>query len=236
MLLVRRSEPVERSGALAAGALVGGGLVLILALVAGGIDDLITRNVIVLWLPALFVLAGGFGARRAGALGLLGAAVLCCVGVAAAVGVAVEGNLERPDWRLVARAVGPPPATGAPGVGRAILIQHQGTLLPMSLYLRGLRRVHRPGALVSELDVIAISTPYDPFCWWGAACNPYPSKLPSTLAIAGFHVAGPVERINQFSLLRLRASTPTRLTPHAVARSLTTTTFGRDELLVVPPA
>ncbi len=45
-------------------------LVLNLVLVAMGVDDLITRNVIAILIPATVMLAGGPGARRAGLTGL----------------------------------------------------------------------------------------------------------------------------------------------------------------------
>ena len=114
-----------------------GGLVLNLILVAGGIDDLITRNVITMWLPAAVMVAGGSRgtacrrARRAGH----GRAVRG--GLSAAVGVATERKLQRPDWRGVARVLGVRPAPGPHG--RAILVQHYRDLLPLSLYLPGLR-------------------------------------------------------------------------------------------------
>jgi hypothetical protein len=210
-------------------------------MIAAGIDDVITRNLLALWLPALFVVAGGFGARRAGVLGLLGAAVFCSVGVAAAIGVAADRKLERPDWRAVAHAIGPRPlavsgALPAQQAGRAVLVQHYRNLLPLSLYMPGLRFVKGRGAQVSELDVISISSPRDPFCWWGAACNLIPSPTPTAFPIKGFTISGPVEHIHQFSLLRLRAAKPTFLTPHMVARALTTTPYAWDELLVQPPA
>ena len=110
VLLATRSDPGERRGALVAGGLALGGLVLMLVLVAGGVDDLITRNVIALWPPAAILVAGGLGARRAGWLGLGAAAVLCAAGIVGAIGVATEQKFQRPDWRVVARVLGGPPS------------------------------------------------------------------------------------------------------------------------------
>ena len=59
-------------------------------LILAGVDDVITRNLIVVLIPLIVLVAGGLGARRAGVLGLTGAApLLCAVGVIATIGVAV---------------------------------------------------------------------------------------------------------------------------------------------------
>ena len=233
-LLCLRATLAERRAAALLGGLAAAGIALELALIAAGTDDLITRNVITLWLPLGCMVSVGLGTRRAGILGLSYAAALCAVGLVAAIGVAVDRKLERPDWRPLAAAIGPRPPAGA--AGRAILVQHYRTLLPLSLYLPGLRFIRGPGALVGELDVVAISSPQQNACWWGAACNLIPSELPRSVPIAGFRIVGPPQHIHQFSLLRLRARSPVRLTPRAVSAALTTTTLRRDELLLEPPA
>jgi mannosyltransferase len=229
-LLWWRGGQEERRGARLAGGLAVAGALAMLALLAAGVDELITRNIIVLWLPLALVVAAGLGASRARALGLAGAAVLCATGVVAVVGVAVDRNLERPDWRLVARALGPPPAHA----GRAILIQHYAVLLPLSLYQPRLRFIRRGGALVDELDVISIRSPQQVACWWGAACNLIPSQAPASLPVPGFHVVGE-QHIAQFTLLRLRAATPVYLTRQMVSRALTTSGLRHDGLILQPP-
>ncbi|MGH2894506.1 MAG: glycosyltransferase family 39 protein, partial [Solirubrobacteraceae bacterium] len=125
----------ERSGALVAGGLALAGFALSLVLAAVGFDDLITRNIIALWLPAALLVAGGLACGRGRALGVAVLAALCAIGVTAALGVAADRNLQRPDWRYVARILGPAhPAPARVGggslsgggpadvVGRAILI------------------------------------------------------------------------------------------------------------------
>jgi hypothetical protein len=230
VLLLVRSDGLERRAALAVGALAVGGLVLNLVFVAGGIDDLITRNVIALWVPAAVLVAAGLSARRAGALGLAGAAALCTVGLVAAVGVAADRNLQRPDWRAAARVLGP---RAGPGVGaRAILVQHYRDLLPLSLYLPGLKFWPRHRAVaVRELDVVSISAPRVALCWWGAACNLSPTHMQASYSIPGFRVMWR-RRALQFTVLRLVSSTPVVLSQAAVSRALTTTTLRRDELLI----
>src|SRR5260221_6525184 len=137
-------------------------------------DDWIPRTVVVVWRRWAVVVAMGLGGRRAGLLGFGGAAPLCAMGIVAALGVAVDRKLERPDWRGVAGTIGPRPPAGA-GADRAILVQHYRTLLPLSLYMSGLRYASKRGAVVNELDLVAIRSPQQPACWWGAACNLIPS-------------------------------------------------------------
>jgi 4-amino-4-deoxy-L-arabinose transferase-like glycosyltransferase len=238
-LLWWRGGRGERRGALLAGGLAVAGAVGMLILVAAGVDDLITRNIIVLWLPLALVVAAGLGSARW--LGPAGVAVLCVSGIVATVGVDTNRELERPDWRPVARAVavvGVAAGTSraaAPVAGRAILIQRYRTLLPLSLYLPRLRFMPRRGALVDELDVIAIRSPQQNACWWGAACNLIPSRLQSSYPVPGFRVAGE-ERILQFTLLRLRAARPVHLTREIVSAALTSTDLRRDTLILQPPA
>jgi hypothetical protein len=230
VLLALRSDDTERRGALAWGALAVSGLVLNLALIAVGIDDLITRNVIALWLPAALMVAGGLGARRAGLVGGAAAAVLCATGVVATAGVAFDRGFQRPDWRGVARVLGARPA---PNVGpRAILVQHYRDLLPLSLYLPGLRFWPRHGAVaVRELDIISIKAPRVSLCWWGAACNLTGTRMQRSYPVAGFHELWR-HRAYQFTVLRLVSSTPIALTPGVVSRALRTTRMRKDEFLI----
>jgi len=228
VLLATRSDPIERRAALGAGALALGGLVLNLVLIAGGVDDLITRNVIPLWMPAAVMVAGGLGARRSRIPGTAGAVVLCVAGLIAAVGVATESKFQRPDWRVVARALGPAPAGG---VTRAILVQHYRDLLPLSLYEPGLRFMLRGQASVRELDVVAIDAPRVRLCWYGAACNLSGSRMQSAYPIPGFRELWR-RRANQFTIMRLVADKPVLITRRDVAQALRATTLGRDELLL----
>jgi mannosyltransferase len=234
VLAVTRTAPMERRGALLAGGLALAGLVLNLVLVAAGIDDLLTRNVLAIWMPAALAVAGGFGAARARILGTAAALALCALGVVASVGTARDRNLQRPDWRVVARALGTHPLrAAAAGGGRLILIQHYRDLLPLSLYLPDLKFMRGRGAAVSELDVVSFTSPPSAgFCWWGSACNLWPSRMQSSYPIRGFHAVGR-KHVNQFTVLHL-VSTGGRVfvTPKEVARALRTTNFRSDELLI----
>jgi hypothetical protein len=229
-LLAFRADRIEQRRALAVGALAADGLLLNLLLIAVGIDDLITRNVIALWLPAALFVAGGLGCRRSGALGIAASAVLCVIGIVAVFGVAVDRKFQRPDWRAVGRVLGARPA---PGVGaRAVLVQRYRNLLPLSLYVPGLKFWPLRGTpSVTELDIVSISAPRVNLCWWGAACNLSGSQMQSSYALAGFHVLWRRQAF-QFSVMRLVSPTPVALTRAEVSRALTTTRFGRDELLI----
>jgi hypothetical protein len=227
VLLATRSRRGERHGVTLAGlALAGFGLDL--ALVAVGIDDLLTRNVIVLWMPAALLLATGLAVREAGWAGIAGAAILCAIGVAAAVDVAYDRNLQRPDWRGVARVLGAPPTAGAGG--RAILIQHHLELLPLSLYLPHLSVLHGTPR-VAELDVVSFTDPPSAgFCWWGSACNLWPSRMQDAYPIPGFHELWQL-RVYQFTVTRLVADRSAPLTRRAVSQALVATHLNNDELL-----
>jgi hypothetical protein len=154
--------------------------------------------------------------------------VLCAIGLATAVGVAVDRKFERPDWRVVAGALG----TRAPAGGRVILVQHYRDLLPLSLYEPRLQFWRGGGAKrVRELDVVTFTSPASAgFCWWGSACNLWPSSMQASYPVAGFRAMSE-RRVLQFTVLRMVASRPVRLTPGAVARVLTATNFRNDELL-----
>jgi hypothetical protein len=226
VLLAGRSLPVERRGALVAGGLAVAGLVLNLLLIAGGLDDLITRNLLVLWMPAAVLVAGGFAAARARWLGAAAALVLCGIGVATAVGVALERRYERPDWRPVAALLGHRPAGP-----RAVFVQHYRDLLPLSLSLPGLRFMPRHGAPVSEVDVVSFTSPPSAgFCWWGSACNLWPSRTQASYAIPGFRML--LRRhVLQFTVMRLVSATPRRVSGRELRGALTTTRYRNDELL-----
>ncbi|MGH2871670.1 MAG: glycosyltransferase family 39 protein, partial [Solirubrobacteraceae bacterium] len=114
-LLALRARAEELRPAAVAGALALAGFALALIMVGAGFDDLITRNIIALWLPAAVAVAGGLAVARARRLGALVAAGLCAIGVVATVGIALDRNLQRPDWRYVARALGSWPAPDSTG-------------------------------------------------------------------------------------------------------------------------
>jgi mannosyltransferase len=231
VLLVTRSPVAPRRGALLAGGLALAGFVLSLVLVAVGFDDLITRNMLALWPACALLVAGGLAAPRPRALGLGAAAALCVMGLITAGAVAFDRNLERPDWRVVASALGRPAVTHGPPT-RVILVQHYKDLLPLSLYEPGLKFWRgRAPITVRELDVVSFTSPPSAgFCWWGSACNLWPSRMQASYPIAGFRVVSLRHEL-QFSILRMLAPYPVELTQPEIARVLTSTRLVNDELL-----
>ncbi|HEX5195173.1 MAG TPA: glycosyltransferase family 39 protein [Solirubrobacteraceae bacterium] len=222
----------ELRGALVAAALAVAGFALALLLIVVGFDDLITRNIIELWLPAAIVVAAGCAAAS-GIAARIGAAVavaLCAIGLYAAVAIAVTPSMQRPDWPGVARLLGAEPSGGRP---RAILIQEYGTLLPLKLYLPGLAQL-RGAVRVTELDVITMHSPGQPDCWWGAECNLISSPMQTSYPIAGMHTAW-VRHVRQFTIRRLVSARPVTLTRASVGRALTATRIQNDDLMVQPP-
>jgi mannosyltransferase len=236
----RAGASAERGAVIAAG-LFAAGIAINFLLIAIGIDNLLTRNVIALWLPAAVLVAAGLAMPRAKVLGLTLAALLCGTGVAAAIGVSLDRKYQRPDWRPVARALGIRPA---PGVAqRAILIQGYRDVLPLSLYMPNLRAWSHTGTSkyslyrhtypVSEFDVIAISSPPAPKtgCWWGAACNLVATALQPRYPLPGFRTIG-IRHVHQFTILRMVSPRPLLLSPGVVSGALTSTQLKYDDLLV----
>ena len=231
VLLVLRSDPRERRGGLLAAGLGLGGLVLMLLIVAAGTDNLITRNALAIWIPAAIAVAAGFAARRARTLGTVAAVAMCVIGLVAAIDVAATRDLQRPDWRPVARVIGEQRPSAALH-GKAIVLQNFKGQLPLGLYLDGLKAMRRRGAMVSELYVVAFATPPgDGFCWWGSACNLPPSAVQRSYAVPGFHEVWR-RRMYRFTVVRLDADRPIHLTPAVIGRALTLTRLKNDSVLL----
>jgi hypothetical protein len=234
---VRRGE--ARAGAAILVGILAVAIVLNALLIAAGIDNLISRNVIALWLPAAALVAAGFAIRgRAALIGLALAAVLSGVGIAATVGVALNRNYQRPDWRGVARILGSRPSADVSG--RAILVQLRLPLLPMSLYMPGLKawphhgtdtyNIYTGAQSVDEFDVVAMTSPGGSHCWWGSACNLVPSQLQSSYKLPGFRPMW-IRRFDQFTIMRLRAQHPVVVSSQMVSAALTNTNLIYDELV-----
>jgi len=205
VLLTWKATRTERRGALVIGGVGLAGFLITMSLVALGKDFLITRNIIAILVPAILLVAGGLGARRAGWLGPAGTTVLCAVGLTAAIAVSVDIPLQRPDWRGLVRVLGPPPA-GAHA--RLLLFQHYygwrnlSIITPLYAFGRSAR--------VDEVDVIAIRAIERGgwFCWWGSACNLPPSHISAQLQIPGMVRAGPEAVYHQFVIQRFRSERP----------------------------
>lgn len=219
-----RSAPERHAAALPAslGAAVIAPLFVLSAVPS--LDYLITRNVILAWLPLTIVVTAGLTARRAGRLGVLGVWALCSLSLVMVVWITKTPSLQRPNWRAVADWVGPPArkrVVVAPDLTFA-------TALPQ-YYLEGARLMPRSTA-AEEVIVIQVdrsfhrsavkSSSYSGLeCWWGSACaGPTGHSLP-TPPLRGFALA---ERQVEdgFRLSRYRAARPRLVTLRGLTQEL----------------
>jgi hypothetical protein len=197
----------ERAGLRLAGAIGLVSLALPLLLIGAGQDYFLTRNVIGALVPLLAVVAGGLGAARVGALGVVLAAVLCAGGGMAIASVDSKASLERPDWGGLARALGPAREERAVVVSGAYQAVSLGLYLDRSTLLPG----HARPVRVREIDLVGTRPPPRSGCWWGAVCN-LPRAIPRRRPPArGFRLAGE-RRLATFTVLRFRSRRATLLT------------------------
>jgi 4-amino-4-deoxy-L-arabinose transferase-like glycosyltransferase len=192
--LALRREAARPLAALAALAV---GVSLLLAL--AGVDYLLTRNLIVVWVPLALVLACAASAGRAGA-GLL--AGLCALGLAAVIGIDLNSRYQRDDWRDAAHAA---------RAGSAVVVAPASGSVPLGYYLRRAGPLPPSGEPVGAVEVIALGRRD---IGTGASAPRLPEPAP---ALAGFAPALR-ERHKTFSVLRLRVTgTPVVVTPALLA-------------------
>ena len=135
------------SGVYAAAGLALLGLVIpgLLALV--GLDYVDTRNVILAWLPLFTVAAAGLVDSRAGQAGI---AALCAMGLATVIAVDVTPLWQRDNWRGVVDALGPA------HVNRAVVLTPKETgVVPFELYARDTTVIGPGGANVREIALVS---------------------------------------------------------------------------------
>ena len=122
VVALRRPVP----GARVAAILGGLGLAIPFVLALLGLDYVDTRNVLVAWLPLATVAAAGLVQCRAGLAGL---ALVCAIGLATVVGVALTPLWHRDNWRGVVEEL------GEPSVPRAVVLTPAETgVIPFRLY------------------------------------------------------------------------------------------------------
>jgi mannosyltransferase len=171
-VLLVHDPPARRSAALVV-IVVGCALALPFCFAALGADEVVTRNLIVVWPLLAVALAVGLAAPRPAAVGLAATALVCASWVVADVRVDRDVALQRPDWRRVLRVLGPASAT------RLLVLEHYPGQLPLRLYDPQIRRLRSSQSeRTAEVDVIAARVPRGRACWWGSACNLSPARLP----------------------------------------------------------
>ncbi|OLE38832.1 MAG: hypothetical protein AUG48_00765 [Actinobacteria bacterium 13_1_20CM_3_68_9] len=148
-IVARRGAPGERRAAACAGVVAATSFLLPFPVAAAGLDFIEPRKVLIGSVVPLLALGGvALGARRAGRLGLASAAA--GVAIFAGVGAAVHVNrqMQRPDWRAAAQAIGP-------ASGRVLVVARNGEA-PLAYYLHA--RDVRPNLAPAGIEVPEIET------------------------------------------------------------------------------
>jgi 4-amino-4-deoxy-L-arabinose transferase-like glycosyltransferase len=207
-LLIWRSRRRERQGALLPGGLALAGFAMSATV---GHSTMLGRNLLPLLIPAAMFLAGGLGAARARFAGIGATAVLCAIGITGVISVDTTYAFQRPNWKLVAQALGRWPQHGyGARDGRVVVVQDLPGLLPLGLYLKDLHYIGVPTLHhIVQVDIVAALPHKDlgGFCWWGSECNLVPSNLHHRYRIPGFRIVAH-RRVRDFGILELRASRP----------------------------
>jgi len=152
LLLGLRGDRRERSGAGLALAVGAAAVLTPIALSLVGPDYFLGRNVLVAFVPLTLVVASGFGARRAGGLGIAGTAALCLAMLAFVVEMNRAPRLQREDLRNAATAI------GSPRGPRAIVTVNYFADVPLEYYL-GAHRAAGGAGWFREIDVVGYGTP-----------------------------------------------------------------------------
>jgi hypothetical protein len=215
-LLATRNESRERGAGLPLLALGGVSLAVPALGALVGADYLITRNVIVAWVPIFVALAIGFAAaRRAGTAAAL---VLCALGVAVYAGVETDERYQRDDWRGVAEALGP--AHGP----RVVVVTPVNGRIPLEIYLDGARKAPAgPSVTAQEVDVVTLASRT-------AGTGAKPSRAPTPPQPPSFS-PGARREAETYTLITYRAISPQ---PVPVATLYQLALGGSAELVTQP--
>jgi len=155
----RSSEPERRAATIML--VVGAFAVLApIVLALAGLDLVITRNLIVAWVPLTIVVAAGVTADGAPKRWRLLAVAICALSALVLVADLTDSNYQRDDWRGAARALGAatePRAIVVSGPAERPPSREAGVPVALKVYLPGVRTMPRAGILVSELDLVALA-------------------------------------------------------------------------------
>jgi 4-amino-4-deoxy-L-arabinose transferase-like glycosyltransferase len=201
----------RRGGAIALAVGIG---VLALAGAAAllGKDYVVERNLLPALVPLAAVVAIGLGAVRARPAGVLVAVILCAYWLAFDIYVTQTPNLQRPDWRGAAGALGPARAPRA-------IVSWRLAGDPLRWYLEdGALRWYGGGEAVREVDVVGKRT---------VAARP--ANLPPAFRPAG------VVRMDRLTIARYISPRPVLLWMHEL--DSLKTGYGADTIVLDgPPA
>jgi mannosyltransferase len=224
-LLALRATPTERRAAGIAAAIALAGVIVPLILALGGIDRLLTRYLLAALVPAAVALAIPLGARRAGAMGLLGASALCAVSLAAVATELTSPAVRKIDWRGAAQALGSPM--------QARVVVSTSRSRPLLFYLPGSRRLKpRKEVAAEEVDLIRVTPPPGQGgCWSGTACNVPSSTMLTDVAPPGFTLIEH-RRLDQLTIIRLRQERSSPIKTSTLIRRLARPAFRRSPRLL----
>jgi hypothetical protein len=195
-LLVFAGGPSERRGAVFSGGLAACVVLTPIVLAQFGSDYVVARNLMPAWIPLAVVLAAACTVPRARVAGAALAVVLLVSFVYAGVRISNHPEFQRPDWRGVARALGPAADTRA-------IIAYDGSAAtePLALYMRGIPWPPGSGRPVgvSEIDVV------------GSTFQAPPSRLPSGIKLIS------TTPVHGLLVARFSVAPALRATPAAIA-------------------
>ncbi|HEY4779564.1 MAG TPA: hypothetical protein VIH47_08240, partial [Solirubrobacterales bacterium] len=211
ILVALRGERRERRSA-ALGLALGLGFAALTAIAAlAGKDYVVERNLLPALLPLLAVVAIGLTAAGARRLGLLLAVALCAYWLAFDVHVTRTPNLQRPDFRTVTGALGPPRH------GRRAIVTWKLAADPVRYYLHdGAVRMYGGEERISEIAVLR---------------KPLATGLPVNLP-PSFHQVGRV-RADRLTLIAYASKHPVRVWFHTLHDL--PTGFGEEAVLLDGP-
>jgi hypothetical protein len=173
---------------------------------------------VILAVPLLAIgVACALGARRAGAIGIAAAALVCAACVVIMVATMAEPRLRRPDYRAIAETLGHP----APSVG--VFTPYHGTE-PLARYMPGAVVTPPEGVAVQELELV------QPL---GRSDGDDPERPQTPLAPAGF-VFIEREEHPTFTRVRYRAREPVAVTSAGLAPLAPATPTFPPALMVWP--
>jgi mannosyltransferase len=185
------------------------GLTVVAAL--AGKDYVVERNLLPALIPLLAAVAIGFAGARAHRTGLLLAVALCAYWLAFDVHVTQTPNLQRPDFRTVTEALGPPHN------GRRAIVTWKLAADPVRFYLRdGALRMYSGEERVKEVAVLR-----------KPLATGQPVNLPPS-----FHQVGRV-RADRLTLITYSSKHPVRIWFHTLHDL--PTGFGDDAVLIDGP-
>jgi mannosyltransferase len=203
VLLVMRARPDERRGALLAGGLAAVAIGVPVAMALVGFDYFAAYLLVAAWVPTAVAVAGGFGAERAGWVGVAGAVALTLVFAAASIAAAVEEDLQRPDHEAAALAL------GEPAVPRALVATPDNSTAPLRTYGPDLQALPGSGAEVSEIVLLGMASEDE-------STRRRPGADPRRPPAPGFRLVE-LRDEDRFTLARFRSPRPVWVTRERLA-------------------